>query len=159
MLFLAEQVAVGGLGIDADEDGATGLEDLVIGPDADSGQVLALVDLTGGGDGLLDDVVHRPHGEVVIEEVAEQFSDAAERTVSDEDQGEDELADPGLGDREVEEHPVVTGGCFRVESVVEGLLSLVGLVVDELATDLMLLGDSRDGCGAGERVEGEALSF
>src|SRR3981189_1685706 len=138
MLLLAEQVAVGGLGVDADEDGATGLEDLVIGTDADAGQVLALVDRTGGGDGLLDDVVDRAHAEVVIEEVAEQLGDAPERTVSDEDQGEDELADPGLGDREVEEDPGVSGGWFRGEGEIEGLLSLVGLVVDELAADLML---------------------
>ena len=38
-------------------------------------------------------------------------------------------------------------------------MSRVGLVVDELAADLVLLGDSRDGRGAGERVEGEALSL
>src|SRR5207245_1377941 len=55
MLFLAQQVAVGGLDVDADEDGASGLEDLVIGADADAGQVLAKVDLTCGGDGLVDD--------------------------------------------------------------------------------------------------------
>src|SRR3954466_10435142 len=137
MLFLAEQVTVGGLGVDADEDRVTGLEDLVIGTDADAGQVLAKVDLTGGGDGLVDDVVNRPDGEVVIEEVAEQFGDAPERTVTDEDQGEDELADPGLGDRGGEEHAVVSGGWSRREGVIEGLLSLVGLVVDELAADLM----------------------
>ena len=46
-----------------------------------------------------------------------------------------------------------------MEGVIEGLLSLVGLVVDELAADVVLLGDSRDGCGAGEGVEGEALSL
>ena len=66
VFFLAEQVAVGGLGVDADEDRATGLEDLVIGTAADSGQVLALVDLAGGGDGLLHDVVSRPHGEACL---------------------------------------------------------------------------------------------
>jgi hypothetical protein len=96
--------------VDADEDRASGLEDLVIGTAADAGQVLAQVDRTCGGDGLVDDVVDRADGGVVIEEVAEQFGDAAERTVSDEDQSEDELADPGLGDREVEEDPVVSGG-------------------------------------------------
>src|SRR5207248_10100380 len=32
-----------------------------------------------------------------------------------------------------------------------------GWVVEEVAADLMLLGDSRDGRGAGERVEREAL--
>jgi hypothetical protein len=159
VFFLAEQVAVGGLGVDPDEDRATGLEDLIIGTDADSGQVLAIVDLTGGVDGLLDDVVNRSHREVVIEEVAEQFGDAAERTVPDEDQSEDELADPGLGDREVEEDPVVSVGWFRVEGVIEGLLSLVSLVVDKLAADLVLLGELGDGGRARESVESEALSL
>ena len=159
VFFLAEQVAVGGLGVDADEDRATGLEDLVIGTAADSGQVLALVDLAGGGDGLLHDVVSRPHGEVGIEEVAEQLGDAAERAVTEEDQSEDELADPGLSDREVEEPPVVPGGWFRGEGVIEGLLGLVGLVVDELAADLMLLGELGDGGGAGECVESESLTL
>jgi hypothetical protein len=96
---------------------------------------------------------------VEIEEVAEQLGDAAERTVTDEDQGEDELADPGLGDREVEEHPVVSGGWFRGEGVIDGLLSLLGLVVDELAADLVLLGELGDGCGARECVESESLSL
>ena len=159
VFFLAEQGAGGGLGVDADEDRATGLEDLVIGTDADAGQVLAIVDLAGGGDGLLHDVVSRPHGEVVIEEVAEQLGDAAERAVTDEDQSEDEWADPGLSDREVKEHPVVPGGWFRGESVIEGLLGLVGLVVDELAADLVLLGELGDGGGAGECVESESLTL
>jgi hypothetical protein len=73
--------------------------------------------------------VSRPHGEGVIEEVTEQLGDAAERTVSDEDQGEDELADPGLGDREVEEDALVRVGRSGCEGVIEGLLRLVGLVV------------------------------
>jgi hypothetical protein len=102
--------------------------------------------------------VDRAHGEGVIEEVAEQLGDAAERTVSDEDQGEDELSGPGPGDREVEEDLVVSGR-FRGEGVIEGLLGLVGLMVDELSTDLMLLGDPREGCGAGEHVERKALSL
>ena len=112
-----------------------------IGTDADPGQVLAIVDLAGGGDGLLDDVVDRPHGEVVIEEVAEQFGDAAERAVADEDQGEDELADPGLGDREVEEDPVVSAAGRRRD---RGPVGLVGLVVEELAADGVLSGQFGD---------------
>jgi len=72
---------------------------------------------------------------------------------------EDELADPSLSDREVEEHPVVPGGWFRGEGVIEGLLGLLGLVVDELAADLVLLCELRDGCGAGERVESKPLSL
>src|SRR5207249_3238797 len=45
------------------------------------------------------------------------------------------------------------------EGVIEGLLRLVGLVVEELAADLLLPGDSREGSGAGERIEGESLSL
>jgi hypothetical protein len=96
---------------------------------------------------------------VEIEEVAEQFGDAAERTVADQDQGEDELADPGLGDREVEEDAVVAGGSVGGEGVLEGLLGLVGLVVDEFATDVVLPGELSDGCGAGESIESELLSL
>ena len=43
--------------------------------------------------------------------------------------------------------------------MIESQLSLVGLVVDELAADLVLLGELRDGCGAGEGVESESLSL
>jgi hypothetical protein len=96
---------------------------------------------------------------VEIEEVAEQFGDAAERTVADQDEGEDELADPGLGDREVEEDAVASGGWVVGEGVVERLLGLVGLVVDELAADLVLLGELRERCGVGESVEGQLLSL
>jgi hypothetical protein len=85
--------------------------------------------------------VDRAHGEVEIEEVAEQFGDAAERAVADQDQGEDELADPGLGDWEVEEDPVVVGGSVGGEGVIEGVLGLVGLVIDELAADLVPVGE------------------
>jgi hypothetical protein len=94
-----------------------------------------------------------------IEEVAQQFGDAAERAVADEDQGEDELADPGLGDREVEEDAVVAGGPLGGEGVVEGLLGLVSLVVDELAADLVLLGELSDGFGAGQDVQRQSLSL
>jgi hypothetical protein len=159
MVLLAQQVALGGRGVDADEDGATRLEDLVLGPDADPGQVLALVDRAGDGDGLRDEVVDGPHGEVGIEEVAQQFGDAAERAVADEDQGEDEWADPGLGNREVEEDAVVVGGRVGGEGVLEGVSGLVGLVVEEFAADLVLLGELRDGCGAGESVESASLSL
>jgi hypothetical protein len=103
--------------------------------------------------------VDRAHGEVEIEEVAEQFGDAAERTVADQDKGEDKLADPGLGDREVEEDAVASGGWVVGEGVVERLLGLVGLVVDELTADLVLLGELRERCGVGESVEGQLLSL
>ena len=57
------------------------------------------------------------------------------------------------------EDAVVLIGSVGGEGVIEGLLGLVGLVVDELAADLVLLGELREGCGAGEGVESESLSL
>ena len=43
MLLGAEQVAVGGLGVAAGQDRHVGLEDLVVGADADGGEILLVV--------------------------------------------------------------------------------------------------------------------
>ena len=120
MVLQAQQVAVGRGGIDAHEDRVAGLEDLVMGPDADAGQVVRSVDRPGRFDGAVDDVVDRPQGDLAVEEVAEQFDDAPVRAVADQDQGQDQLAQPGLGDRQVEED--VLGRRCRVEGVVRACL-------------------------------------
>ena len=81
VLFQAEQVAVGGSDVDADQDGLAGLEDLVVGADADGGR--------GPGWSLSWRAVATawwtmlwtvPSGQGVVEEVGEQFGDAAERS-------------------------------------------------------------------------------
>src|SRR6185503_5644166 len=118
VLLLAEQEAERGVGVAADQDRAAGLEDLVQGGDADGTEVLAVVVAGGDGHGAADDVVNGAQGKGVVEEVAEQLDDAAQGAMADEDQSEDELAQPGLGDGQVEQGAVVAGG---TRSGVEGL--------------------------------------
>ena len=84
-----------------------------------------------------------PQGDLGVEEVAQHRDDAAVGAVTGQDQGEDQLTEPGLGDRQVEED--VLGRWRRVEGVVQGELGGVGLLVEELAADLMLAGQLGDG--------------
>ena len=72
-----------------------------------------------------------------MEQVAEQFVDAAVGTVADQQQGQDEPPQPGRGDRQVEQDGVVVRGVGG-EGLGEGLLGLVGLLVDELAADVVV---------------------
>jgi len=143
MLLLAGQEAERGVGVAADQDGVAALEDLVEGGDADGRESLAVV--VGGGSvpGTVDDTVDGSQGKGVVEEGAEEFDDAAERTVTDEDEGEDELGQPGLGDGQVKQDMVV-GGEVGVEGEAEGVLGVAGGPVDELAADLVLGGEGQD---------------
>ena len=104
-----------------------------------------------------DDGVDVAQGEVVVEEVVEEFDDTAQRTVPDEDQSECELADPVFGDGQVEQDRIVGG--WWVEGVVECVSCEVLLLVDELAADVRVLRESGDGLCAGQSVEREALSL
>ena len=56
--------------------------------------------------GAVHDVVHGPQGDPIIEEVTQQFDDAAVGTMADQHQGQDQLPQPSLGDRQVEEDVV-----------------------------------------------------
>ncbi|WP_088255097.1 hypothetical protein [Fimbriiglobus ruber] len=60
MVLQAEQVAGGGAGVDADQDGSTVLDDLVVGTDPDRAEVLPRVEGPCRSDRLLDEVVNRP---------------------------------------------------------------------------------------------------
>ena len=133
-----------------------GLKDFVVGADADGGQVLAEVVATGHGHGGADNVVDGARGEVVAEEVAEGLDGAAEGAVAAADQDEDDLPQPSLGDGEVEEDAVVRRGR---EGVVQDTVGRVGDLVDELATDVMLVGECGDGGGAGEGEDGEVTAL
>ena len=63
--------------------------------------------LVGQRHGAGDDVMDIAHGDGEVEEVAEQFDDATVGTVADEDQGQDQLPQPGLGDGQIKEDAVV----------------------------------------------------
>ena len=77
MVLQAEQVAIGRGGIDADEHWVDGLKDLVVGPDANGGQVVTSADGPSRFDGAVHDVVHGTQGDRIVEEVAKQLDHAA----------------------------------------------------------------------------------
>jgi hypothetical protein len=79
-----------------------------------------------------------------------------QRTAVDEDQPQRGLPDVVLGDGEIKQHllRIVRGGGERIG---QGGVGDGGLGINELATDLALLGDLGDGLGPGQRVEGDLL--
>src|SRR5581483_243803 len=102
------------------------------------------------------DVVDGAQGEGVVEEVGEQFLHAALGAVADEGQAQDELPQPGLGDRQPEEQLRRCGRC-RGEGLVQGAVGAAPLLVDELAADTVCGGQIRDGL-AGQGVERESAA-
>ena len=77
VVFEAQEVAVGGIGIDPDEDRVSGLEDLVVSADTDAGKILAGVDGVSGIDGLPHDIVNGTQRQGVIEDIGQQLTDTA----------------------------------------------------------------------------------
>jgi hypothetical protein len=153
----AEEITVGAGDVDADQDGDVRLVDLVVGAEVDRGQGHPRRGGAGPGDGPLDDGLHAAQADRVVEQVGQQFDHAPQGTAADEHQAEDELLQPGLGDRQPEEDAFAVGGVGG-EGAVEGLLRLVGLLVDELAADVVVVGEAADGLGVGEGVQGEVLA-
>jgi hypothetical protein len=124
-----------------------------VGTDANPRQVVTLLGSAGRGHGLVNKVGHAARGQGVVQQVAEQLGGAAEGTGADEDQSQHGLSEEGLGDGESKQDAVVGG--VGDEGVVEGLLGFGGLVVDDLAADVVLLGQSRDRGGAREGLDGQ----
>jgi hypothetical protein len=152
----AEEVAVRRGDIGADEDGLAGLEDLVVGTEADAGEVLLLVVVAGRGDGVLQDIVDGSQGEGKVEEVGQQFEDAAQRAVTDQDQAEDQLLQPGFGHGEPKEDRRFLGG-GRSKGLIESVVGVVELVVNKLAADLVLVRELGDGLTR-QGVQGQLLA-
>ena len=155
VLLLAQQVTERGCSVDGHEDRPCGLEDLVMGADADAGQVVGPVDFLGLCNGGVDDVVHGSQGELGVEVVAEQFDHAAVRTMADQHQGQDQLPQPSLGDGQIEKHLVGLGR--GSEGLAQRLLGGVSLLVEELPADLMLPSQLRDRFCSGEDLDGQVL--
>ncbi len=95
-------------------------------------------------------------GEGVVEEAREQFADAAKGTRADKQEAKDALANPGLGDRQPEEEIQGVMRRWR-EGVVEGVMSLGLLLVNELATTVVLVSEMGEGLAL-ESSESELLA-
>jgi hypothetical protein len=157
MVLQTEQVAIRRRGVDAHEHGVARLEDLVVGPDADAGQVATAAHRPRRYHGAGDDVVHRAQRDASVEEVTEQFDDGPVQAVADQDQGQDQLPQPGLGDGEMEEDMIVSE--VGLEGPCQGVPGDVGLLVEELAADLMTAGQVGDRMGRTEDLDGEILTL
>src|SRR5262249_34719648 len=107
-------------------------------------------------DGVLNDVVDRAQGDVAAEAVVEMVDDAAIGTAAMEQQREDVLPQPLLGDGQLQEDVVVVRR-WRGEGLRQGLLGAVELLVHELAADAHLLGPRGDGYRAAERWHRQVL--
>ena len=92
MFLQAQQVAVGGIDVGPDQHRPPALEDLVVGADADAGQVLLPVVRAGLRHGPLKDVVDLADRDRIVQQVAAELADPADGTVADQRQPEDQLA-------------------------------------------------------------------
>ena len=128
-----------------------------MGADADGRQVVLLVEGLGPGHGGAGDTVQVAQRPRAVEQVAEQLVDAAVGAVAHQEQGQDESLEPDRGYRQVEQDGVA--GRLGGESIGEGVLGLVGLLIDELAADLIVLGQLGDGPRSGQGLEGYLLAL
>ena len=85
----------------------------------------------------MHDVVHRAQRDAPVKEVAEQLDDGPIRGVTNQHQSEDQLTQPCLGDGEAKENILVLR--FGIEGLGQRVVGDVGLLIEELAADLMLL--------------------
>jgi hypothetical protein len=98
-------------------------------------------------------VVNGAKGQSDGEEVVEEFDDTAIGTVTDECEAEDDLANPRLRDGQSEEDLLIE--LLRRERVVNRRSGEGGLLADELATDVVLIGEFGDGLLSSECLECE----
>jgi len=90
------------------------------------------------------------------QQVTQELDDAAIRAAADQRQPDDDLAQPGLGHRHLEQHLAVRHG--RREGVVQYRAGLVRLLVDELTAHPVPDGEITDRLRAGQRLNGQVLA-
>jgi len=145
-----------GLGLQRLASRRGALEDLVVQAHANAGQVLALVDRARLPRGRLEHVMDAAQADRHAQQVAQELDDAAIRAAADQRQPDDDLAQPGLGDRQLEQHLAVRRG--RREGVVQYRAGLVRLLADELAAHPVPGGEITDRLRAGQRLNGQVLA-
>src|SRR5262249_460499 len=141
--------------VDDRQDGAAVLEDLVQGDELHAREIGGVVEGSGLVDGVFDDGVNPSQGGRQVEQAIEHLLGAAKGRMADQDGHEDELAEAGVGDGEVEEGLGV-GAVLGLESAVEGGDGFVSLLVDELAADVVLVGQAGDAAALVEGIQREA---
>jgi len=91
------------------------------------------------------------------QQVTQELDDAAIRAVADQRQPDDHLAQPCLGDRQLEQHLMV--GRRRREGVVQYRAGLVRLLVDELTAHPVPGGQIADRPRTGQGLDGQVLTL
>ena len=151
MFDRGKSIVVGQPSVDTDEYGLRPLEDFVMQADTNWRQVHAAVDDAGLPRCLWVDVVDGSLADRHAQHVAHQFH-AAVRTVEDQSQAQRQLAQSRLGNRQLEQHLVIRrAGC---EDLVQGGARLGRLLVHELATHVVLVGQAGDRCRSRQRKYG-----
>jgi len=89
------------------------------------------------------------------QEAIEHLLGASQGGVSDEGGDEDELAEPAFGDRQMEEDSGVGGGRWWAEGRAQGVQGDALLLVNELATDVVVSGQARDTAALVKGIQGE----
>ena len=125
--------------------------------DADRQEVFLAIDQASLLHSAHDDVVDRPDGELVVEDIPEEVHDAAVGAMTMEDGAKDDLSEPVLGDADVEEDLVILS--LRTEGGLQCPFGLVDLRVDELAADVVISGQAAERLEAGHAVEGESYAL
>ena len=90
------------------------------------------------------------------QQVAQELDNAAVRAAADQRQSDYHLAQPGPGDRQLEQHLILPHG--GREGLVQCCTSLVRLLVDELAADAVPGGQVADRLRTGQRLDGQVLA-
>src|ERR1700682_5561092 len=101
-------------------------------------------------DGILQSVVHRADRYIHVEKIPAELVNASIGTVADQCQTESDLPQPVLGDGEMEQYLIVGRACR--EDIIQSSLGGGGLLVDELATDVLLVGQTGDCASAGQSL-------
>ena len=156
MLLLAQEIAIRRINVCAHQHRVAGLEDLIIGTDADPGQILLVVVLPRSLHGLVEDVMDRAGRIGIVENTVQQFDHATNGAMADQRCPKHELLQPRFGDGKIEKD-AFSAGLLGKEGVVEALLGLLDLLGDELAADVAFPGQRADGLGSGQGIEGQFL--
>ena len=158
MVLDAQEITIGGAGVEAHQDGPAGLEDLVVDADADGREVLGLVDEAGLLDRPPRRVVDRSEAQaLVVQDVFENLLDAPERGVPRQHQRQDELTPPRRGDGQIKQNVRLVRR--RVETGLQRVGSPAGVAIQKRAADRVAAGQFTDRLAPGQDPNRQVLTL
>jgi hypothetical protein len=130
MRLRSQQIAIRRVGIDASQHGLSTMEDLIVQAHPNAGQVLLTVDDASLMRGRLKHIVDGADADGHTQQITQELANAAIGAVADLRQPNNHLAQPSLGDRQLEQNRIVQRG--RCERVIQRRTRLMGLLVTNL---------------------------